>query len=602
MASLKSFILEAMNLIGIEYREGPVSGLYTCTIPQPYVSRFNNRRTISITFNKDVTDDYPESEYVTEGSFFVNIISKLVLESSLATREFVRVAEVACEMLYPARGLQLRLISERQHYHPVFDFRMRLECVADEKYSEYFSIPLYASGKQLSEKTMTKLRNLPKGTDPERNIGYNLKTNEADFISQVYMKASDAVLNQTHSQILRFEQESNSRLVNDLKKLREHHETPAQHRAIQEQGIKEKYTVKVTVEPTGLNIIFLPLLIREYEVTKNDSPILKFNKTDRLYGQTPPHNCVSCDQQTSVINVCDEGKHVTCDFCTQLCHSCGRTGCINHKLGFCSECKQAICSACTTACITCKAEICQEHSHICDKCGNKSCSEHARTCKKTGQSLCANHAQKCSVCQDWYDHSLISKCHKCGAQVCSECQKICENGHTLCPDHASICTISGNTVCPQCSVICKSENHLVSKRLAHSCKICKSIICETHTNVCSICGETVCTDHVLSCSQCSELICLKDSVKCTCCEQPFGKDCVNNEGLCTACQQVLDENQPSEELDPAIISMIPFFERFLGYGWKLITNNSLYLISFRRKSRRLYVFRKDGELLIKKLI
>ena len=33
VASLKSFILEAMNLIGIEYREGPVSGLYTCTIP-----------------------------------------------------------------------------------------------------------------------------------------------------------------------------------------------------------------------------------------------------------------------------------------------------------------------------------------------------------------------------------------------------------------------------------------------------------------------------------------------------------------------------------------------------------------------------------------
>ena len=85
------------------------------------------------------------------------------------------------------------------------------------------------------------------------------------------MKASDAVLNQTHSQILRFEQESNSRLVNDLKKLREHCETPAQHRAIQEQGIREKYS-EGYCRAYGVEYNFLPLLIRNMKSLKMTAP------------------------------------------------------------------------------------------------------------------------------------------------------------------------------------------------------------------------------------------------------------------------------------------------------------------------------------------
>jgi hypothetical protein len=646
--NIKEFTLTALANLDFSYSLGE-HNIYTLSIPRIFQSNFSNRQQMKFTFLKEVADDYNEVEYAVEGSYLINVLIKLVIENSPIIVEYVKSNAGFTEPEFKGTGrVSLNLEKQLKFYRPLYEFRLRLECSSDQMLLEFFLITINHQGKIIN-KILDEQKTLPAIPVPEQGININNQLMQPDFIKDLYQKASQYVLEQVKNKITGFERECNIRLIVELDKLngfRTQSNTNEQDKRIQMEGLRDKYSVKVNIEPAGLIIKFFPFLQSKYRLIKHGKLTdLVLDYHGRLYSNSANlYSCKSCGQRNQVIDICDEDHHIVCDMCAQYCQKCESTGCLQHPLAICHICNSKICRDCRTICSACNRFFCKEHQNQCLDCGVFLCPEHTFECASTGRLLCPTHSGECSSCCKHFHHTLVKQCehpgctgylcsecqnkcaacglllcqkhtlvcettreqrchrhvfqceacgryhgieyknvcYDCGKNLCPSCVKNCVNGHLMCPDHAYTCTISSQTVCENCATKCHIHDHLVNKKLTAVCVVCTGVTCVEHSLQCIVCGNDVCVEHTGVCGDCLKNACTNHLGQCVLCGRIYCAGCIKERGLCGMCDGLIWGKNIDKSKLKLLLPKIPWFERFLAWDLRYSSNSSYQIISFRR--------------------
>jgi hypothetical protein len=503
------------------------NNVYTLTIPARYQEHFSHRKRMKFTFAREVADDYHDVELAVQGSYLTQILTKLVLENSPIIVEYIKIHPDFTEPDLKGSGrVSLHLENKLQFYRPLYEFRLRLECASDEMLLEFFSVIINHQGKIIAQDP-AKLNQWPSLPAPETGITANSQLLQPDFIKELYLKAGQYVLELVKHKIAGFERESNNRLIIDLDKLniyRSQGNSNDPDKAIQVEGLRDKYSVKVNIEPAGLIIKFFPFLHSKYRLSKGGKDTdLVLNHHARLYsGKENPYPCPSCGQPTRMIEICDEDHHVICDLCAQFCQKCDNSGCCEHPLTVCPVCNTKICQECRDQCAECHQFFCHEHRNQCEECAATLCPEHIYECASTHRRLCSSHAKQCFSCGQYYQLTLVKQCEHPGCQnhSCHECEHQCTAcGLAVCREHTLICEDTQECRCPdhgfQCQV-CKGYYGIETQSI---CQICHQTVCHRHTATCSNCNMAVCVNHAHQCTTTGLILCENHAKQCGVCSQ-----------------------------------------------------------------------------------
>lgn len=544
---IKEFTLAA--LAGLEF---PCSlgehNIYTLTIPPRYESHFSHRRQMMFTFAKEVADDYHEVEYAAQGSYLINVLTKLVIENSPIIVEYIKTHDDLAEPELQGTGrVSLQLEKQLKSYRPLYEFRLRLECASDEMLLEFFSVMIDHQGKIITQ-SLTELNHWPALAAPEPGININDQLLQPDFIKDLYLKAGQHVLAQVKNKIAGFERESNNRLIIGLDKLnayRTQDNINERDKDIQMAGLRDKYSVKVNIEPAGLIIKFFPFLQSNYRLSKDGQATdLVLGYGSGLYsGRENPYICKSCGQPNRMIDICDDDQHIICDLCAQYCQKCGNTGCLQHPLPVCPICNTKICQDCRTLCADGDHFFCKEHRNQCEECSVTLCPDHVYECGVTHRRLCSTHSKKCVSCGQHYHHSYVKQCEHAGCQEysCPQCRNQCATcGLILCKKHTLFCKTSHEYRCPQHAFRCEACGEYHGIEYQRFCGICHQTFCDQHITTCSSCKMTVCVNHTHTCAATGLILCENHAKQCGVCGEWHSNHLIQSceecgKNLCPAC-------------------------------------------------------------------
>lgn len=254
----------------------------------------------------------------------------------------------------------------------------------------------------------------------------------------------------------------------------------------------------------NLSICFICLSNNFYQ------KIIKSNLLCGLCTQTK--NCYKCNKESEIVcSLCNEYLCKNCgEFCNECClYFCKENSCFKSKIkNYCSNClneikkKKKKCIHLTLLnCFICypKCKICKTIPHYNNKCKNckeNICSFCTTKCKKCHNNFCKNCILKCSICKKNF-------CIKC-IKFCSNCGK--ENSYIYSCENCNSDTLR------KCNEI--KCNKLLCLNCWNVCNTCDKIYCNEHTNLCVNCEESMCNEHYYICKKCNKenKLCLK---KCT---------------------------------------------------------------------------------------
>lgn len=544
---IRDFTLTALAGLEFPYVLGE-NHIYTLTILPRYESYFSHRHRLKFTFQREVADDYNDVEYVAEGSYLIHVLTKLVIENSPIIVEYIKnQPDCAGPELEGTGRISLRLEKSLRSYRPLYEFRLRLECASDEMLLEFFSVIIDHQG-EIIARDPGEPDHWPAVSAPEPGFDTNDQLLQPDFIKDLYLKAGQHVLEQVKNKITGFERESNNRLIIDLDKLNAYRTQNAgddQDKAIQIEGLRDKYSVKVNIEPAGLNVKFFPFLQCQYRLGKDGQDTdLVFNYYGRLYSNREnPYTCQSCGQSHQKIEICDEDHHIICGLCAQYCQKCDNSGCSEHPLAVCPVCNTKICKDCRIRCAECDQFFCKEHRNQCEECSATLCPDHVYECAASHRLLCAVHSKKCVSCGQYYHHSYVKQCEHegCRDYSCPRCRNQCATcGLILCTKHTLVCETGHEFRCPQHAFQCGVCGKYHGIEYQNTCGICHQTICDQHITTCSSCKTPVCVNHAHTCASTGLLLCENHAKKCGVCGEWHSNHLIQSceecgKSLCPAC-------------------------------------------------------------------
>jgi len=191
--------------------------------------------------------------------------------------------------------------------------------------------------------------------------------------------------------------------------------------------------------------------------------------------------------------------------------------------------------------VVCNTTNCDEHAFYCSKCNDVLCEKHALKSQYSQKIICEKHAGKCNECNGIFALDELQNCTLCNI--------------VLCPDHIK------------------------------TCSNCNKKYCSEHINHCKSCGKDYCT--------------CTPSVKCRLCREMYCPSCINDNGICVACESLkhIDKNH---EIIRHIIDHVPqigkykkfylgqaneinvLYARNIMGGYLVVFDNNKKIISVRR--------------------
>ena len=154
---LQPFVTEVIEELGglvepIEY------GLCHVLIPEKYAAHFQNRTEFDLSFDYEVAQENPDSEFVTFGSFFLEQIMKLVHQHAVSTMRFAEVLRLEAGNPQEKIAAFLGTVSGSltvKHERPVMGvwavYQYSVAYVADEKMQDHRQVWINLLTQEVSE-------------------------------------------------------------------------------------------------------------------------------------------------------------------------------------------------------------------------------------------------------------------------------------------------------------------------------------------------------------------------------------------------------------------------------------------------------------------
>ncbi len=308
----------------------------------------------------------------------------------------------------------------------------------------------------------------------------------------------------------------------------------------------KKCHVQVTIEPLNFCTVTIPFQRYRYtlETDRNNG---KQNRTTietfhNLFSDAVLYpRCESCQQEMTVVGMCELKSHPVCQECLVECHECKTSICRACGIEKCAECGAWVCPQCSErchlcgkcycaehllGCLQCRSHFCQHCARQCGHCGKMVGKIHVTECDLSHQQVCLDCIVLCSCCDQKVSQAYIKTCTFCGQQACSECTFRCNVcGKIFCVHHVTECEISDKIVCPQ---------HV------GTCESCARQVSTLHLHNCDVCGENICTHCAVQCQGCHIYFCKEDAaeiMKCPECGHMYCSLCYSGQGICLACQK-----------------------------------------------------------------
>jgi len=313
--------------------------------------------------------------------------------------------------------------------------------------------------------------------------------------------------------------------------------------------------------------------------------------------------CSECNTEIDEGVICKNG-HTICKNCMEICSACGKSICsaCDEETFLCSTCGDIICSDCVAYCNSCNAAICPSHSYRCATCGKLYCIDCYEICAICGSSICQIHSYVCNTCNSYVCSDHIHKCSVCGGSFCDdhihECSICNEN---LCDTHIIKSAYSDRIVCSKHKGECAACNKIFSCDELQKCSICDAAFCPTHIKYCVYCNKSYCSEHINHCRCCGKDYCnCVQGVKCRLCNETYCPDCINENGLCIACQKLVQidkKNDVVKDITEAMPELEGYKKYYLGTACEvkvLYTKKLLqgYLIVFDDNNNRIVASKK----------
>lgn len=393
MNEMKDYVLNLLTSLEIPFRSLE-HDIYEIDIPERYRAYFNNRKSSKFTFDKEVRNQYDESDdldYVAVGTSLMGSLDRMLFGEVHCLSSFI--AKAASFSLVSARaydGHSIFLEKTSQIYLPAYEVRVKLNCRSDDVLVKYVSVHFSYS------------TNMITGVESERMIDGALVNDTPDdsffravgfledkALESLYDRAVQSLQKAEIEDIdiINFEKEANGRLNEELERLKK----ISGYSSIQEEGIKGNYRVNISMEFAGVHIRYFPFFFLTYNLSRNsDGKALKIeHRTPVWKPKSDEVKCPSCSQEDPRLAICDFGDHVVCGECLVICNSCGTIGCGQHSPFSCKEekCESAICSVCGLKCKECGKDICSIHANKCSKTREIYCSEHIVFCSRCSKPL-----------------------------------------------------------------------------------------------------------------------------------------------------------------------------------------------------------------------
>lgn len=274
--------------------------------------------------------------------------------------------------------------------------------------------------------------------------------------------------------------------------------------------------------------------------------------------------CSRCGNEIDEGLLCSE-SHILCKNCAEICVSCNKTICYacDHENYICSTCGEAVCTECAVKCTSCGAILCPDHAYHCANCGNVFCIDCHEICSICENNICNEHLVKCKKCNEPVCSEHTGKCDTCGDSFCTQHLYSCSIcGKKMCADHSFYSDWSKKSICMEHVSKCSACSRLFSPDEVTTCTICGDKLCPSHVRQCSKCKKDYCNQHINHCKCCGDYYCdCTPNVTCRLCGHSYCVDCINADGYCTACSELVNID-PSSELVKDIIQKEPQISHF----------------------------------------
>jgi hypothetical protein len=607
----RTFVLDGLRAIGAPARRIEAE-VYQATLPIEVQKTFGNRREVTFTFERRALDDYPDAELVTLGGNLLNRLIEVLRKRAqaasitLSSQEPLPPAQFACPLpTLNSTAVGMAVIAS---YAPLTQFLLKVTYVTDEKFEQIFEVTVdHASGKiELDKGEFDRLLNRPSraGRPAELLVG---KLDE----TQALLRALDVIKPLVEQRVRAIEATASRRLDEELARIRAFYAAPApspaavqvaapgtsptlteaealqikeemehlqqlqQEKEHKLEMARERYRLMVRTNLLSATTIFRPLHRYTFQITLNRTgakapPLPLVVERDPFSQAVSLPTCENCKGAMAQVCYCEQGLHLICQSCAQVCTSCQRAYCTAHPLGTCpvdgagvcndclfeaDECGHRACPQHQTRCHVSNRTVCAQCAQVCSTCGHATCPTHLLGCHIDHTPVCVNCVVKCARCNEITCTKDQVLCRTCGEIACRACaapcaDPACRRFHCkvhlqqcatasctglFCPDHVAACAECGKPHCQAHTTTCPECRLPVGAGCAIACVSHGHMVCRKHAQLCSVCKKTACPKGLVACSSCGRATCLKDAQRC---EQDGLFYCPTCSDRCVTCQAV----------------------------------------------------------------
>src|SRR3989344_3896598 len=192
-----------------------------------------------------------------------------------------------------------------------------------------------------------------------------------------------------------------------------------------------KHSLNINNKLINTSLIYYPTYIFDIILKNKEGSARQITiDYDPIKDKTEELECELCRKKINEIILCSSG-HLICKDCCGICENCRRKSCFSCLKNLCEKCRKRICKKCLSRCM---------------KCGKQVCIEHIRKDFLSKKEECIDCIDKCSECQNYFDRVNIKKCKSCERDVCNMCFA------------KNIILNKGRNLCVKCSIIEEKNN------------------------------------------------------------------------------------------------------------------------------------------------
>lgn len=395
-------------------------------------------------FYFEESQDIPNGEYVTKGSYILSCINKFLENKGETTLLRIKFEKKPKDLIYerfPLRNCKLSEVSSRTSYEyierftflTIFQYLNKKEEMITKLYikdQEEVEFDLSKYETEEGKKRDLKTVDLQKDYEKAKILLKEKVNNKTDALKEELRenleKEKERIENHHHEQIKEDknnleklkkqldELEPGEANRQKIRRIKEQIEELSSEKKEEELKKEKESSINQEIQKHSLNIknklmnttiICTPVLVYNayFKTSQNSKRMVQLEYNffeDKISGL----KCDCCGKELNEIILCSSG-HL-------ICRECGDR---------CENCDEIICKKCSTfRCDTCNKLICKNCVQKCPVCGKMKCSGHFVKENFENNEICKSCAETCPDCGKYFSPENMKK-NKKGKRVCERC-------------------------------------------------------------------------------------------------------------------------------------------------------------------------------------